>query len=268
VSALRNAARLLLPLVSVLLVSCAHRLTRPEGKKSLIQGVTTYQQVISMYGRPFRETNLNAGTSRLIKYRSGWQRRSMGPDAVRLRGLDVLFSSNEVVEAYHFWESSQPIIRLFSQREMGTPVSEARLSKLTKNSTTRSEVLRLFGEPISQGIADVQGNILMVWLFCRASAASNADIQLLEVLFDPSGTLRGYHITERRWNRQESSELKHWKTPHEPLPIHLRPQPPARTRVSASRNGANFNGPTDMGEADFCVWRFLKSHSPGIPCRI
>jgi hypothetical protein len=171
-----------------------------------MKGVTTYDQVIAMYGRPKREIRNSEGKT-MVSYHQAIARRS--PDSfwigrfarhqgnIESRRLDVVFNPNKVVEHYKFFESAQPVESHFSHFETGTPVLPEKLVQIKKKQTTKTELITLFGSPVMDSI-NFDGESVLAWLFGKIGALRTSDFQILEVVFDEAGTVKDFQVQNVR----------------------------------------------------------------------
>ncbi|HKQ38693.1 MAG TPA: hypothetical protein VJ063_11490 [Verrucomicrobiae bacterium] len=185
--------------------SCATRLERPSGERNITEGVTTYEQVVKAFGRPAAETR-NSNGKRLVSYYQTRARRSFdsvmfgrlakNQGQVELRHLDIVFSPQKIVEHYHYFESAEQVRSRFSHIEIGTAVDDAKLGRLKKGSTTRTELLEMLGPPVMEGL-NFDGQIVLSWLYARIASINSRDMQILSAILDKNGNVQDYKVNQR-----------------------------------------------------------------------
>jgi hypothetical protein len=176
-------------IVIAVLAGCASPTSKPPDPTKLVKGVTTYDQVISKYGTPRRELRHSRG-DRLLQYftlkrvpgtgGTGW---NPDPAGMYARRLDVLISPAGVVKDYSFAENTQPVRRLTDELQTGTPITEVKLRQIHKGTSTRADMVRLFGKPYTEGL-HFDGGAAVVWLYARHRPGATEDYLILEAALD------------------------------------------------------------------------------------
>ena len=84
----------------------------------------------------------------------------------------------------------------FSHLKVGNAVTEEKLARLKKGTTTRAEVVELFGPPLTEGL-NIQGQLVLSWLYTRVGPLGSRDMQGLAVVLDEEEKVENYQIQER-----------------------------------------------------------------------
>lgn len=142
-----------------------------------------------MYGTPRRELRHSSG-DRLVQYftakrvpgiaGTGW---TPDPGGFYARRLDILISSAGVAKDYSFHENTQPIRRLTDELQTGSPITEDKLRQIRKGTSTRADLIQLFGRPYIEGL-HLGGGAAVIWLYARYRPGATEDYLALEVALD------------------------------------------------------------------------------------
>ena len=94
-----------------------------------------------------------------------------------------------VVQRYHYSAGRERVRSSFSHLKVGNAVTEEKLARLKKGTTTRAEVVELFGPPLTEGL-NIQGST-------RVGPLGSRDMQGLAVVLDEEEKVENYQIQER-----------------------------------------------------------------------
>lgn len=147
------------------------------------EGTTTRAELEQIFGKPKRVfRGANQKTLTLHKYQinrpnPGWRgfaEREAG--SIVLRGLTVLYGTNQVVQKFLFDQSSTIVHRDGDGIVIGWSPAKADFTKIVKGITSRGELIQWYGAPTMQTLT-IDGERELCWSFLRATRQFRSDEQ-------------------------------------------------------------------------------------------
>jgi hypothetical protein len=153
----------------------------PSFISQIQEGTTTRAELEQIFGQPKRVfKGSNQKTLTLHKYQinrhnPGWRGfAEQEAGSIVLRGLTVLYGTNQVVEKYLFDQSSTIVHRDGDGIVIGWSPAKADFTKIVKGITSHGELIQWYGAPTMRTLT-IDGERELLWSFLRTTTRFQSD---------------------------------------------------------------------------------------------
>jgi hypothetical protein len=197
---------LLTPVLLLFPSGCATQLNAPAGEKAIAEGQTTYKELLAKYGKPKIESRGSSGQRLVTFHQTKFKKSSsslllgaMARDqgTLEFRILDVLFTPEDVVKKYLYYDTDLPVRSRKFRVEVGAPIDEEKIKHISKGKTSQSELIKLLDQPGEKRL-NIDGDLILVWIFGTPSRLpGNQTLKLLQVTIGDDEVVKDFSVVEK-----------------------------------------------------------------------